>query len=144
MTITICGSISSTPKIKEVSDELTAMGHKTFLPYTSLKIINGEMSLEEYLKEKEINGGDVFRKIKEDLIKRYYNLIKESDAIIVLNLDKNGIKNYIGGNVFLEMEFAYTHHKPIYLYNDIPDMIYTDELKTMRPIIINHDLSKII
>ena len=144
MKITICGSISSTPKIKEVSDKLLAMGHKTDLPYTSLKIINGEITLEEYLKEKASNGDGIFRKIKEDLIKRYYDKIKICDAIIVLNLDKNGIKNYIGGNVFLEMGFAYTSDKPIYLYNDLPDMIYTDELKAMQPIIINGDLSKIL
>ncbi|MDD4271796.1 MAG: hypothetical protein PHF50_03250 [Patescibacteria group bacterium] len=144
MTITICGSISSTPKIKEVSDKLLAMGHKTYLPYTSLKIINGEMTMEEYLHEKEKNGDGAFRKIKEDLIKRYYNFIKESDAIIVLNIDKNGIKNYIGGNVFLEMGFAHVLSKKIYLYNNLPDIIYLDELKAMQPIIINGDLSKII
>ena len=144
MRITICGSISSTPKIKGISDKLLAMGHETDLPYTSLKIINGEMTMEEYLKEKEINGDGAFRKIKEDLIKRYYNKIKECDAIIVLNIDKNGIKNYIGGNVFLEMGFAHVLDKPIYLYNDLPDMIYLDEIKAMQPIVINGDLEKII
>lgn len=144
MKITICASISSTPKIKEISDKLSAMGHKTDLPYTSLKIINGEMSMAEYLKEKATNGDGAFRKIKEDLIKRYYLKIKEGDAIVVLNIDKNGIKNYIGGNVFLEMGFAHVLDKPIYLYNDLPDMIYSDELKAMQPVIIHGDLSKII
>lgn len=144
MKITICGGISFTPKIKEISDQLTAMGHTTDLPYTSLKIINGEMTMEEFFKEKEINGDGAFRKIKEDLIKRYYDKIKMCDAILVLNIDKNSIKNYIGGNVFLEMGFAHVLNKPIYLYNDLPDMNYSDELKAMRPIIINGDLKKII
>jgi len=144
MTITICGSITSTPKIKEVSDQLIALGYKTFLPYSSIKIINGELSLKEFLKEKQNNGDGAFRKIKDDLIKRYYNKIKESDAIIVLNLDKNGIKNYIGGNVFLEMGFAHVLNKRIYLYNDLPDINYLDEIKAMKPIVINQDLSKIL
>ena len=100
--------------------------------------------MEEFFKEKEINGDGAFRKIKEDLIKRYYDKIKTCDAILVLNIDKNSIKNYIGGNVFLEMGFAHVLNKPIYLYNDLPDMNYSDELKAMRPIIINGDLKKII
>ena len=78
------------------------------------------------------------------MIKRYYKIIQNSDAVLVLNFDKNGIKNYIGGNTFLEMGFAYVLNKPIYLVNPIPDMIYTDEIKAMQPKILNGDLGKII
>lgn len=34
-----------------------------------------------------------------------------SDAILVLNYDKKGIKNYIGGNTLMEMGFAHVHDK---------------------------------
>jgi len=47
--------------------------------------------------------------------RRYYEIIKECDAILVLNLEKNKIKNYIGGNTFLEMGFAHVLNKKIYL-----------------------------
>jgi len=143
MKIVICASIYFTYEIKELSDKLIALGHETRIPYTSKKIIDGELTLGEYKKEKELRGDASFRKIKEDLIKRYYEFIKTDDAIVVLNLDKNNIKNYIGGNVFLEIGFAHVLNKPIYLYNDIPEMIYTDEIKAMRPIVIYQDLSKI-
>lgn len=78
------------------------------------------------------------------MIKRYYKIIQNADAVLVLNFDKNDIKNYIGGNTFLEMGFAYVLNKPIYLLNPVPDMIYTDEIKAMQPKILNGDLGKII
>jgi hypothetical protein len=33
--------------------------------------------------------------------------------------------------------------KPIYLYNDIPDMSYTDEIVAMQPVVLSGDLLKI-
>jgi nucleoside 2-deoxyribosyltransferase len=143
MKIVICGSIDFTPTIKEVSDVLVKHGHKVDIPFTSKRIINGELTLEDFKNEKQKNGDGAFRKIQDDVIKRYYNKINESDAILVLNLEKNGITNYIGGNTFLEMGFAHVLNKTIYLYNNIPDLSYTDELNAMLPIILDGDLLKI-
>jgi hypothetical protein len=147
MKITICGSVSSTPRIKEAKETLEKMGHSVAIPFMSEKIIAGAVSLDDFKKEKEKNGDGAFRKLAQsenvDLIKRYYNLISDSDAILVINIDKNGIKNYIGGNVYLEIGFAYVLNKKIFLLNDIPKISYQDELIAMRPIIINGDLSKI-
>ena len=70
-------------------------------------------------------------------------MIGELNAVLVLNPDKKGIKNYIGGNTLIEMGFAYVLDKKIFLYNPIPEMSYTDEIKAMKPIILNKDLSKI-
>jgi len=144
MKITICSSVDFTNKIKEVADALIKLWHEVEIPFCSKKIIAGELSLEEFLKVKESEGDGVFRrKATEDLIKRYYNLIRETDVILVLNYDKKWIKNYIWWNVFLEMGFAHVLNKKIYLLNDIPEMIYWDELKAMDPIVINWDLSQI-
>ena len=41
------------------------------------------------------------------------------------------------------MGFANVLGKKIYLLNDVPDMIYTDEILAMQPKIINNDLTKI-
>ncbi len=62
---------------------------------------------------------------------------------LAVNIDKKGIKNYIGGNTFLEMGFAHVLDKKIFLLNEIPDISYKDEIKAMQPIILNGDLSKI-
>jgi nucleoside 2-deoxyribosyltransferase len=148
MKIVICGSIDFTPKIKEIADILSSQGHEVDIPLTSQRIINGELTLEDFLNEKNKNGDAAFResalrKISDDLIKRYHRKISESDAILVLNLDKKGISNYIGGNTFLEMGFAHILDKTIYLYNNIPDISYTDEINAMEPVILNGDLLKI-
>lgn len=144
MKITLCASIAFTNKIKEVADILLKQGHSVEIPYMAKKILDGDISLEEYLKIKQKVGDIDFRnKAEEDLIKRYYRLIKESDAILVLNIDKEGNKNYVGGNTFLEMGFAYILNKKVFLLNDIPDTSYKDEIVAMQPIILNGDLSKI-
>jgi len=41
------------------------------------------------------------------------------------------------------MGFAHVLSKPIYLYNDIPNTSYTDELVAMQPVVLNGDLLKI-
>ena len=148
MKIVICGSIDFTPKIKKAADILSKQGHDVDIPFTSQRIINGKLTLEDFLSEKDKNGDgafreSAFRKIKDDVIKRYYNKINEADAILVLNLEKNNIANYIGGNTFLEMGFAHVLNKTIYLYNNIPDISYTDELNAMQPVILDGDLLKI-
>jgi hypothetical protein len=148
MKITICGSIIATPQIKEIKVKLEKYGHTVEIPYMSQKILSGQVSFDDFKTEKEKNGDSKYRKLAEnenvDLIKRYYHLIEDSDAIVVVNIDKNGQKNYIGGNSLLEMGFAYVLDKKIYLTNNIPEIGYKDEIVAMKPIILNNDLSKII
>lgn len=146
MKIVIVGSIEISDKIIDVSDQLEKMGHQTEIPHTTNRIKCGEITLEEFKKQKKEDGGDFkFRQeSKVDYIKRHYDLIGDSDAILVLNFDKNGIKNYIGGNALIELGFAYVLGKAIYLYNDIPRMPYSDEIKGVRPVVIGRDLSRIV
>lgn len=145
MKIVICASIDLTPQVKEVKEALESLGHQTEIPFMSSRIIRGEIMLADFLAIKDKEGDSKFRQeAGEDLIKRYYNLIKEADAILVVNGDKKGVANYIGGNVFLEMGFAYTLNKKIFLLNPIPEMNYSDELKAMNPVVLNSDFKKII
>jgi hypothetical protein len=149
MNITICSSIEFTPEILEVKNELEKLGFTVNIPYLSEKILKNEMSFDDYLLKRKQQGGDILLRRAEtiDLIKRYWNFIKESEAILVINETKNGIKNYIGGNTLMEMGFAYGHEKKIFLYNPVPErnerIHYVDEILSMKPIVINKDLSEI-
>jgi len=97
----------------------------------------------ELMKRVETNHAQVKR--EGGFIKWYHDSIKDSDAILVLNFDKNGVKNYIGGNTLMEMGFAHVNGKKIFLLNPIPeDLNYTDEIKAMADIVLNGDLNKII
>jgi len=144
MKIVICSSIDFSQKLAEVKKELEKKKHEIEIPLYAKKIINGEVSMTDYLKEKEKNGDlELRKKSKEDLIKRHFNNIKTCDAILVLNYDKKGIKNYVGGNTFLEMGFAYVLNKKIFLLNPVPELNYKDEIEAMKPIILNGDLDLI-
>ena len=73
----------------------------------------------------------------------HFKEIKKSDAILVLNYDKKGIKNYVGGNVLIEMAFAYILDKKIFMLNPVPEMSYADEIFAMKPVVLNGNLKKI-
>lgn len=149
MIITICSSIDFTPKILEIKEKLELKGHKVNIPFFSEKIFKKEISFEDFLKSKEENKGDTLLRQSQDinLTKRHLNLILKSDAILVLNLEKKGYDNYIGGNTLIEMGFAFGNDKKIFLYNSIPEksevIHYTDEIIDMNPIVINKNLELI-
>ncbi len=89
-------------------------------------------------------GEQATLKIENDYLRVHYKHILESDAILVINLEKNGSKDYIGGNVLIEMGQAHVTDKKIFLLNDIPEFSpYIDEIKAMEPICLKGDLSKI-
>ena len=80
----------------------------------------------------------------KNLNKRFFieyqnNLFKESNW-----LDKNDIKNYVGGNTLMEIGFAHVLNQKIFMWNSIPDMPYCKtEIEAVKPIIINGDLTKV-
>lgn len=135
-------SIAFTEEAESVIKRLKKTGHTVYLPFYTDKILKGETSFKDYMNTKNTAGDSELRKmVGKNLIKRHYGLIKDSDSILVLNYEKSGVKNYIGGSTLMEMGFAYILDKRIYLFNGIPDMSYTDEIKDMNPTIINSDLS---
>lgn len=77
-------------------------------------------------------------------IKWYYNAIVSSDAILVLNFEKNGIANYIGGNTLMEIAFAHVNDKKIFLLNDVPEISYRDEILAMYDAALDGKLENII
>ena len=136
MKIVICGSMIFSKKMIEIGNELTDAGHEIVLPRRSEKYAKLGISDNEI-------GESAKNKIESNLIQDYFEKIKNSDAILAVNYDKNGIKNYIGGNTFLEMGFAHVLNKKIYLLNSIPEMGYKDEIVAMQPIILSGDLNEI-
>lgn len=136
MKIVICGSMKLSGKMIEVRDELLKLGHEVILPRHT----------EEYAQmntSDHIHNESAQNKIKNDLIRDYFNRINENDAILVVNCDLNGVNGYIGGNSFLEMGFAHVLNKEIYLLNNMPDSSFKDELIAMQPIILNENLGLI-
>ncbi len=94
--------------------------------------------------EKIVPGESADFKRANDYIRVHYKHILESDAVIIVNLEKKGVENYIGGNCLMEMGMAYVNNKKIFLLNDIPEQSsYLDEIKAMDPICLYGDLKNI-
>ena len=140
MKITICGSIKFRKEMVDYRDLLNAMGHEGIICPVMEDIALGRSP--EILKLSETNPAQA--KKEGGYIKWYYNSIVASDTILVLNYDKNNIKNYIGGNTLMEMGFAHINDKKVFLLNDLPaDSPYFDEIKAMTDYILEGDLNKI-
>ena len=123
-------------EMMNTKDQLEKMGHICFIPESSDKYAEGGMEKVSVPESAE-------RKITNNLIRKHYDLITNSDAILVLNHDKKGIKNYIGGKSLMEMGFAHVHNKKVFLLNPIPELSYSDEISAMTDIVLNGDLNKI-
>lgn len=137
MKIIICGSITAAQEILNIQRQLKDAGHEVEIPEG---VKNPELRGRTGVSNEE-KADD---KIKHDLIRGYFEKIKNYDAVLVVNVDKRGVKNYIGGNTFLEMGFAHVLNKKLYCLNPLPDVSYASELAAMQPIILNGSLYSLI
>jgi len=84
-------------------------------------------------------------KRSHDYIRQHYAHILENDGILIVNDEKKGKKDYIGGNCLMEMGMAYVNNKKIFLLNDIPaESAYLDEIEAMDPVALHGDLNNIL
>jgi len=120
---------------QETKEWLDAHGHEAFVSASNEAYVGLSDTEKEVLKLEHKYGHDAIRK--------HYELIKDSDAILVLNHEKHSVPGYIGGNAFLELGFAHVLNKKIYLLNQIPEMGYTTEIIAMEPTILGGDLESI-
>ena len=137
MIIAICGSMQFHEEMRKIQKTLERAGHTVLVP-KSIELMDTIGYVHPTIDEAKISA-----KIQHDFIREHFRKIEKSDAILVLNYDKKGIKNYIGGNTFLEIGLAYWLGKKMFLLNPIPDMDYITELYAMQPTVINGDLSLI-
>ena len=98
----------------------------------------GLPELTRYQDIRDVQGDDeTFTNIKNRLTKENFKNVESSDILLILNYSHRGIKNYIGGNSFMEMVVASFLNKPIYLLNDIPEnMTFTEEIKALYPMVV--------
>ena len=135
MKIFITASSQFYDRVKDIKSELEKMGHKVTPP-------NGYGSSVTEVDTRKFSPSE-YQRWKAGMIRTDGKIIKANDAILVLNFEKNGQKNYIGGSVFLEMFKTFDLDKKIFLYNPIPESTLKDEIIGFGPVIINGDLTKI-
>ena len=145
MKITICGSLDFVEEMLKIEEQLIKRGHEIFMPASindfSLRVANDAINLKndkrKYLKD-----------IKPIYTKKHFDKIKNSDAVLVMNLEKNGVNNYIGGATFAEVMLAFHYNKKIFLWKPIPKNertdIIADEMESVNPVVIDGDINKIL
>ncbi len=124
-----------------VSVQLRAMGYEGWIHPDYEAFVRGEK--QEHVRRWQ-NGERAALKRENNYLKSHYKGILESDVIVFVNAEKNGRKNYIGGNVLMEMGQAYVNNKKIFLLYDLPtDSAYIDEIESMDPVCLHGDLKNI-
>lgn len=120
-------------KIAKIEEYLEKKGHEITLPncYDCPQM------------EAKYRGTSEHAKWKASMIRHSEEVINNVDAVLVLNYDKNGQKNYIGGATFLEIYDAFRLNRKIFFMNDLPEGILKDELIGFNGIVINGNLDSI-
>ncbi len=118
-------------KMYEIEGQLRDLGFGVLLPnITKTKNYENMTEIEQYA-------------FKNRMIVDHFNKIKEGDAVLILNDRLKDIDNYIGANSFLEIGFAFSFGKKIFILNNLPQQPNTVEIGGMMPICLNGDLNKI-
>lgn len=124
--IVICGSMRFVDGMKEWKQKLEAEGYAVYVP-----------TLFDFHKVRDEEGDlEKFEEIKRRESKNHFEKVKGADILLILNYDKDGKKNYIGGNTFAEIAYAIAlnlcHGRRIEIYtiNPLPeDSLYHEELQ---------------
>jgi len=125
--------------IIKAKNKLNKLGHKASIP-CGTKPHQKDSAFVDNLK------GNMEFCIKNNVMKKNFNLIAENNAILVLNYKKNGINGYIGISVLMEMAVAYHLNKKIFLLNKTPHFNkfrWAHEVAIMRPVILGGNFDKI-
>lgn len=118
--------------IEPIKAKLEEMGHIIELP-NSYDNPNAE-------KESWNLGEKEHAEFKARMFKMSRERINNVDAVLTLNFEKDGKKNYIGGATFIELYEAFMQGKKIYLYNDVPEGMLYDEILGFLPVVLNGNL----
>lgn len=141
MKIYVLGSTSFREEMVEITKRLKELGYDAWIHPDYEAFVRGE---KQDIIDRWKNGERAALKRENKYLEQHYKGILESDTILFVNAEKNGIKNYIGGNVLIEMGQAYVHGKRIcFLYGMPTGLPYMDEIESMDPICLNGDLSLI-
>ena len=136
MKIIICAPIVAANEVDEIKLQLEKMGYEVEVP-------EGVKNATMRARTEVSNSEKAEDKINNNLIRGYFEKMKNYDVALIVNPEKRGITGYIGGNTFIEMAFAHVLNKKIYCLNPLPDLPYKAEMIAMEPIIINGDLTLI-
>ena len=135
----VLGSMSFAPKMKQAKQQLEAKGFEVLVT-SDLDFIIENPHITDDL------DADYEHCLKNDIFRKFFDSIAESDAVVALNYPKNGVEGYCGVSVCMELGLAYYLYKKMYLLYPLPSyhqQRWALEIAIMQPEILNGDLDKI-
>jgi hypothetical protein len=137
-TIFLCASMSFYKELVEIEKELEVKGFIVNIP------VSAQLMKEQNDFEVSHFKGVQTHEQKAQFIQTNFQKIAESNSILVINNEKNGISGYIGPNVLMEIGLAFYLKKYIYIWNVIEENApYKEELLALNVTYIHKDLGKI-
>lgn len=132
-TITICTSSSFYRQAVDLAEQYEGAGFNVLLPdmAENMKKANDfeRKNFQPWLTDPSKYN------VKGDLMHGHFNKVAAGDAVFVINDEKHGVPNYIGGNVLMEMALAFHLGKPIFILNEVPEeSSFMEEIYGMQPI----------
>lgn len=137
MKIMIIGSTVFAKEMMEVKNELQSLGYEVKTPSNLEEHIADPTLRDNLALDKELVSG-------KNIMHVGFDGVAWSDAVLVLNYDKNGIKGYVGASSLMEIGVAGYLRKKIFVFNPIAtDQRYTHEIDVLGGQVINGNLSEI-
>lgn len=140
MKIFICGSMHFAKEMFEAQKKLKELGHAVEIPCDAQEFVDNHQMTTDNHKE------NYKWCIDNDIIRKCFNAITESDAVLLLNYPKNKTDGYVGASGLMEIGLAYHLNKKVFLLYPPPpvkEAKYTHEILIMQPTILNGDLNLI-
>jgi hypothetical protein len=140
MKVFICGSMHFSKEMLEAKKKLEEMGYVAETPEDAqLFAQNAHLTTDNHEENYQYC-------LETDIMRKCFDEISKSDAILLLNYPKNGINGYIGASGLMESALAYWLKKKLFLLYPPPPVSqakYSHEILIMQPVILNGDLSLI-
>lgn len=130
--VAVCGSMAHKENWMKVIEQLRAEGLMVSTP-----------DLSENNDWSAFTDEEIVRK-KGWLIRRHLANIATAKAVLICNYEKDGVKDYVGSNSFLEMGAAFVYGKPVFLLNGVPKQDNREEILALEPVMLNGDLNMLI
>ena len=139
MKIMILGSMTFAKEMLQTQEELRRLGWEGIAPCDVKEHADDNTLIDDFARNLEYC-------IKDDVIRKGFQQVADSDAVLVLNYPKNGVDGYIGTSALMELGIAYWLGKKIFLLHNIPapkQYRWAHEVQIMQPVILYGDLTKI-
>jgi len=143
MKITICSSVIFRKESYKIKKLLEEKGYEVLVYPEDVEVKGKRVAVEDYHRMKKENLTRDLVNLQAQLMDNHIKRIEQSDAILVLNFDKEGEEGRVGGNVFLEMGIARYLGKKIFLWKQPGEGSFLEEIMALQPIVIGEDVEKI-